>query len=190
MQEAMPGTHTEPKHAYRTRDRSRDGLDHNIVGDLVKGAIAGAAAVWVMDRIGWQMYLNEDAEAFLQEKEAQVDGKYVAHVAASKMANAAGIDRTPDQEYRAGKVVHYMLGMMPGAAYAALRNRVSGVGAGRGLLYGFMLFAIEDEGIAPALGLASGPRVYPWQAHSRGLVSHLVLGAATHAALDVLDQII
>lgn len=164
-------------------------MKRGLAADMIKGAIAGAFAVWVMDRVGWQMYLNEDPQAFKREKEAQVDGKYVAHVAASKMADAARIRRTPEQEYRAGKVVHYMLGVAPGAAYGVLRKRAPGVGAGRGLLYGFTLFAVQDEGIAPALGIASGPTAYPWQAHARGLVSHLVLGATTDTALELLDRV-
>ncbi len=29
--------------------------------------------MWVMDRVGWDMYLSEDPKAFEQEKEAQVE---------------------------------------------------------------------------------------------------------------------
>ncbi len=38
-------------------------------------------------------------------------------------------------------------------------------------------------------GLASGPTAYPWQAHARGLVAHLVLGATTDAVLGAADRI-
>ncbi|MDP9382790.1 MAG: DUF1440 domain-containing protein, partial [Chloroflexota bacterium] len=62
------------------------------------------------------------------------------------------------------------------------------IGAGRGLLYGAVLFLLNDEILAPVLGLASGPTAYPWQAHARGLISHVVLGAATDTVLDVLDS--
>ncbi len=48
---------------------------------------------------------------------------------------------------------------------------------------------MNDEVLAPALGLASGAARYPWQAHARGLVGHLVLGAATDTVLDVLDRV-
>jgi hypothetical protein len=48
---------------------------------------------------------------------------------------------------------------------------------------------VNDEVLAPALGLASGAARYPWQAHARGLVGHLVLGAATDTVLDVLDRV-
>ena len=160
-----------------------------LAGDMIKGAIAGAVGVWVMDRIGWAMYLHEDPEAFRQEKQAQVGGQYVAHVAAGRAAEFAGGRLSPQQQWRAGKSVHYAIGIMPGAAYGALRNHVEGLGAGRGLIYGLGLFLLMDEGVAPAMGWASGPTKYPWQAHARGLATHLALGAVTDAAFDVLDRL-
>jgi uncharacterized membrane protein YagU involved in acid resistance len=85
--------------------------------------------------------------------------------------------------------MHYALGILPGALYGVLRHRVAGLGAGRGLLYGAGLFLVNDELLAPVLGLASGPTAYPWQAHARGLVSHVVLGAVTDTVLDVTEQV-
>ncbi len=157
--------------------------------NLVKGAIAGAVGVWLMDQVGWGLYLREDPAASRKEQAARVGGKDVAHVAAGKLARVLGRTLTPAQPHPAGLAVHYALGVAPGALYGALRRRVGGLGAGRGLLYGLGLFLVNDELLAPALGLASGPLQYPWQAHARGLVSHLVLGAATDTVLEVLDQI-
>jgi hypothetical protein len=45
-----------------------------------------------------------------------------------------------------------------------------------------------DEGVVPALGLGGGPAEYPWQAHARGLATHLILGAVTDGVLDVMDR--
>ena len=98
--------------------------DGRPVLNLVKGAAAGAVAVWAMDRLGWALW---DREA-------------------------------------------------PGA------RRV------RGLACGLGLFVAVDEGVVPALGLASGPAAYPWQAHARGLVTHRALGVVTHATLGALDR--
>jgi uncharacterized membrane protein YagU involved in acid resistance len=161
----------------------------SIVADIVKGAVAGAVGVWLMDRVTWEMYRSEDREAYRQEKAAQVDGMYASHVAADRAAEAVGVDLSGKQLDVAGQVVHYATGIVPGALYGALRNRVDGVGAGRGLLYGLGLFAIVDEGAVPLLGLGSGPTAYPWQAHARGLVGHLVLGAITDTVIDVLDEV-
>lgn len=158
--------------------------------EVVKGAIAGAASVWVMDRITWYMYRNEDPRAYKQEKKAQIDGKYVAFVAADKIANAVGVKMNDKQEYFAGNTVHYLLGIMPGALYGVLRHKINGLEKGRGLLYGLGLFIVMDELIAPLAGLSSGPLAYPWQAHARGLAGHLAVGATTHTAVRALDKVL
>jgi hypothetical protein len=161
----------------------------SVLKEIAKGAIAGAASVWMMDRVTWYMYRNEDPEAYRQEKKAQKDGKYVAFVAANKMANAVGARMTDRQEFIAGKTVHYLLGIMPGALYGILRHRVKGLGKGYGLLYGLGLFILMDELVAPVAGLASGPLAYPWQAHARGLAGHLTVGATTDTVTRALDKV-
>ena len=161
----------------------------SVLKEVVKGAIAGAASVWMMDRVTWYMYRQEDPQAYRQEKKAQKGGKYVAFVAADKMANAAGVSMNERQEYIAGKTVHYLLGIMPGALYGLLRHRVKGLDKGRGLLYGLGLFILMDELIAPMAGLASGPLAYPWQAHARGLAGHLTVGVTTDVAVRALDKV-
>ena len=40
--------------------------NQNVVMDAVKGALAGAVAVWVMDRVTWDLYRNQPPEAFGQ----------------------------------------------------------------------------------------------------------------------------
>ena len=100
-----------------------------------------------------------------------------------------GTELVPRQPHPAGIAVHYALGVVPGALYGALRNRVGGVGAAGGLLYGLGLFLVEDEGLNPLLGTSGKPTEYPWQAHARGLVGHLVLGAAMNTTLNVLDAV-
>jgi hypothetical protein len=162
----------------------------SVLREVVKGAIAGAASVWMMDRVIWYMYNHEDRDAYLQEKQAQKGGKYVAFVAANKMANAVGASMTDKQEFIAGKTVHYLLGIMPGALYGVLRHKIKGLDKGRGLLYGLGLFIVNDEIMAPLGGLASGPLAYPWQAHARGLAGHLTLGAATDATIRALDKVL
>lgn len=169
--------------------RRKNGRGDDVVGDMVKGAIAGAVGVWAMDKVTWWMWDREDPQALLREHAARPEGLDPAHVIANRAAVAMGSELTPKQPHPAGIGVHYGLGIMPGAAYGVLRHRVPAVGAAGGLLYGLALSLVEDEGLAPALGLAGKPTEYPWQAHARGVVGHLVLGAATHATLDLLDQV-
>ncbi len=161
---------------------------NGVAASLLKGAIAGAAGMWVMDRISWYLYRREDPAAHRQEKEAQTGGMYTTHVAAKKLLDPLGITLSDKQFYAAGKVVQYGLGMAPGALYALYRDRLEMNSSLKGLLYGFGLFVVVDEVVMPLLGLASGPRAYPWQAHARGLVDHLALGVATDAALNALNR--
>ena len=164
-----------------------DSDDGNLLLDWARGALAGAAGVWVMDRVGWALWRLEDRENIHREYMARPDGLDPAHVVANRVADALDRPLSPKQPHPAGIAVHYGLGIAPAMAYAALRHDIPELAAGRGLLYGLGLFLVEDEGVAPLLGLASGPTAYPWQAHARGLVSHLVLGVVTHAVLDLLE---
>src|SRR5690349_4272893 len=86
----------------------------SIVADIVKGAIAGTVATWLMDRVTWDMYRNESREAYRQEKAAQVDGMYASHVAADRAAEAVGVELSGKRLDAAGQVVHYATGIVPG----------------------------------------------------------------------------
>ena len=51
------------------------------------------------------------------------------------------------------------------------------------------IFVMVDELMNSVLGLTPGPAAFPWQAHARGLVGHVVFGAATDGTLRLLDQL-
>ena len=156
---------------------------------MVKGAIAGALGVWVMDKVGWWMWNREDPKALQREREARPAGLDPAHVVANRVAEAADTSLGRPQPHPAGIGVHYAIGVAPAMLYAPLRRRIKGLGAGHGLLYGLGLFLVVDEAVVPALGLSGGPADYPWQAHARGLATHLVLGVVTDGVLDLLDGV-
>ncbi|MBD0274353.1 MAG: hypothetical protein ICV73_20770 [Acetobacteraceae bacterium] len=84
--------------------------------------------------------------------------------------------------------VHYGLGMVMGAAYAALRQRVGAVGAGRGVPFGLAMFALQDEGLNTLLGTGGPPGRYPWQTHARGAAAHALFGFVTDAVLRLLSR--
>ncbi|MBL0407860.1 DUF1440 domain-containing protein [Microvirga aerilata] len=157
--------------------------------DLLKGAVAGAVGVWVMDRVDWFMYERglDTQETRCQTEAARPGGMDPAHVMAKMGADAVGVRPSSPKENPAGLTVHYSLGIMPGMLYGGMRERVNYVGAGRGLGYGFALFVIEDEIANPLLGTAAPPGRYPWTAHARGLIAHLVYGFVTDAVFSVLS---
>ncbi len=47
---------------------------------------------------------------------------------------------------------------------------------------------MNDEIGARLLGIAGPQRDYPWPAHLRGLVGHVVLGMVTEATLDAIEE--
>lgn len=158
-----------------------------VLGAAVRGMVAGAVGVWLMDLVSTALYDRESDAAKHQESAAMVNGMDPASVAANRFASAIGIEPSEEQTATTATAIHYALGVLPGALYGVLRNRLGEFGSARGLAYGLVLFLLNDETLGPALGLAAGPTAYPWQAHARGLTSHLVLGVATDAVLDLLD---
>ncbi len=162
---------------------------HSRVVDMAMGAIAGAAGVWAMDKIGSFMYDREDGAALERERQARVHGKDPAHAAVDKVADLTGADLPTEQPSGAGIGVHYGLGVLPGALYGVARHEVPQLRAGGGALYGLGLFLAQDEMMAPLLGIAGSPGEYPWQAHVRGLVSHVTLGVVTETVLNVFDGV-
>lgn len=164
----------------------REFSNGGLAADMLKGAVAGAVGVWVMDRVDCFMFKHEDPAARQRTQAVRPGGMDPAHIMANKAAEAVGAKLSPPQPHPAGVAVHYAIGIGPGALYGALRDRARAVGTGRGLLYGLGLFLVHDEILNAATGLSADPRRYPWQAHARGLVAHLVYGAVTDAILDLL----
>jgi hypothetical protein len=161
---------------------------HTVGEDLVKGAIAGAVATFVMGRITSLMYQRENRRARRQEDAAR-GGRTAAGAAAEQGAELVGHHLTPEEREQAGSAVHWALGIGAGAAYAVARRRLAFLGSTVGAAFGTGFWAFVDEGVVPALGLTPGPLAFPWQAHARGLVGHLTFGTVTDGTLRVLDRV-
>ena len=160
-----------------------------LFGTLLKGALIGAAGVWVMDRVDWFAFNHEDPQTRRRTRHVRPGGLDPAHVAVNRIAHMAGKELSPPQPHPAGLAVHYALGMGPAALYAAgLRERMAGLGRMRGPLFGLALFLVQDEGINALSGLSGPLDEYPWQDHARGLVAHLVLGTVIDLALEAADR--
>lgn len=196
-QDFQPQSLSEPRFRPATRagsdgGRNRQtvaGRERTIATDLMIGALAGAAGVWVMDRLDWFNYRHglDDAESRAQTRRARPLGMDPAHLIAAHGAEAADVTLSFRQHDRAGLAVHYVLGIVPGALYGALRGRVPHLDAGRGSAFGVGLFLIQDELLNTAAGLAGPPQDYPWQAHARGLLAHLTYGLVTDALCRLAD---
>lgn len=166
------------------RVRTRDGIGR----DLLKGAVAGAVATFVMGKVTGYMYEHEDRDARRKEDDVR-GGRSSYEVAAEKAASVAGTSLDPGRRAQLGSALHWALGIGAGAAYAVLRRRVQGLGSVAGTAFGTGFWAFMDEGLVPALGLTPGATGFPWQAHARGLVGHLTFGTVTDGTLRLLDRV-
>lgn len=174
--------------------------------DALIGAAAGAVGVWVMDRVDWFMWSREEAATRAATTAARPDGEPPSHRIATGIERLAGADgdgsarvsdaierldrdalRT-DPHHVAGTFVHYGIGVGPAVLYALYRDRLPMSGPARGALYGLALFGLQDEVANSLTGLGGRPDDYPWQAHARGLVAHLVYGMVTDLAIDLLGK--
>ena len=175
--------------AHTASPRGETSRDRSVLLDLAVGALAGAAAVWVMDRVDWFNYRRglDNARTRRRTREARPRGMDPAHLLAAEATEAAGVALSARQRDRLGLAVHYAIGIAPGAFYGALRGRVPALDAGRGSLFGLGLFLLQDEGLNAVTGLSGRPQDYPWTAHARGLVAHLVYGLVTDALCRVAD---
>jgi hypothetical protein len=168
-----------------TKTRARKRRTNTAMAAL-KGAVAGAVGVWALDKVTWFMLNHEDRDAREREDAARPDGLDPAHVLANKVAGAFGTKLDPPQPNAAGIATHYMLGILPAAAYGVLRRGRAGFPLALG--FGVGLFLLQDELLNPLMGTSSGPRAYPWQAHARGLAGHLAYGAATEGSLELMEK--
>lgn len=156
--------------------------------DIVLGALAGAAATWLMGQATTYLYEHEDAAARREEDEARGDRTAYA-VAAEKAARAVGQELDDEQEKMLGSAIHWGLGIGAGALYGAMRHRVPWIDRGQGLAFGAVFWLVVDEAANPALGLTPGPAAFPWQTHARGLAGHLLFGVVTDTMLDLADEL-
>jgi hypothetical protein len=118
---------------------------------LLKAALAGAVAVWVMDRFDWFAFDHEDPQARRLTEAVRPGGMDPAHAFAAKAAAAVGttLGPAPRHQHPASLAVHYAVPIGLAVLYRALKARVPAIGAGRGALYGSATFFLLDEVINP-----------------------------------------
>jgi hypothetical protein len=156
--------------------------------DLLKGAIAGAVATWIMDRVTTRMYQDENASARRREDRAR-HGRTAYEAAAEKAARLLGRKLTPEERRRLGIAIHWALGIAAGAAYGAFGRRIPAFRRAGGSAFGTTFWAAIDEGLVSLLGLTPPPQAFPWETHARGLAGHLTYGIVADRTLRVLDAV-
>lgn len=154
--------------------------------DAIRGAIAGGIATWFMDVVTTGVQASQSRADAAREVAARPNGQSSTANLVDLVADRLDLDMDEATRSRVSEATHYLLGIAPGAAYGVARSRLPAVGAWRGLLYGLVLFAVNDEWLNAALDLAGPPDAYPASSHVRGLIGHLALGLVTDSGIDVL----
>ena len=152
------------------------------------GAAAGAVGTFALDRADWWMWDHEDPAARRQTTAVRPGGEPPADALVSQVEDLTGAEIDADTHHALGQATHYAIGIGPAIAYALFRDKLPGRGVPRGLMYGGALFLLQDEALNSVTGLGAKPTAYPWQAHARGLVAHLVYGVATELALNAAEK--
>jgi len=162
------------------------GARTSLSGDLLRGALAGGAATWVMDQVTTGMLSSQSPDVTAREEAARPNGKSAVENLVDRIEVVLGLELSDGQRGQVSQAIHFGLGVVPGALYAVLRRRVPLVGRAGGLGYGALLWAVNDEYLNTRLCLSAPPEAYPPETHLRGLVGHLVLGAVTNSGIDAL----
>lgn len=158
------------------------------LADLMTGAVAGAAAVWAMDRVDNFNFRRVDAAARRRTEAVRPGGQPPAQVMVEQIAERTGRSLSRDRIDAIGQGVHYMIGIGPAMLYSLLGARYPAITRGRGAAFGLAMFALQDELMNPLMGWSAKPTAYPWQAHARGLVAHLVYGLAVDAGVRAMKR--
>lgn len=156
---------------------------HHWTTHVAAGVLGGLAASWVMTRFHVALYGRGVTGVEEPQSHRPVDGG--RNDPATKMADvvvtsATHAPLTHAEKRVAGPVVHYLFGAGMGALYGGLSHAWPAVTVGAGVPFGLGVWLLADEIALPALGLAEGPRAYPFSTHAEMLAAHVVFGLATH----------
>jgi hypothetical protein len=154
--------------------------------DAIRGGLGGLVGTWLMDLVTTGLLEGQSEDSKRREEAARPNRKSSVENLVDRIDVGLDLRLTDSGRAAAAQVIHFGLGVVPGALYAVLRRRMPFLGAGRGVMFGTLLWALDDEYLNTALGLAGPFEAYPAEAHFRGLVGHVVLGATTEAVIDVL----
>jgi hypothetical protein len=154
--------------------------------DLVAGALAGAAAIWIADKLDNSLYRAGGPGNIRKTEAARPGGMDPAHVLAKRAADKVGVDLDNPKDNAAGHTIHYAMGMGIGALYGLLRGMSPAVTTARGAMFGVAMFILQDEIGNTVMGTAGNPLAYPVRDHARGALVHTLFGVVTDLGTRLL----
>ena len=169
---------------YRRGDGRRR---ESAVSAIVRAGLAGAAGVWLLDRLDTYLYGLESEATRRRTTANRPEGADPATVLVRRAGRVVGHRPGGEGEKTAVAATHYAIGIVPAVLFGLLRRQARWIGAGLGIPFGAAFFAAEDEVVNTVARTAGPPAGYPWQAHARGLVAHVAFGVAVEALLRATD---
>jgi len=154
--------------------------------DALRGAVAGAAATWLMDLVTTRLYEAQPVLVTQREEAAQPNGKSSVANMVDRVEAATGLTIPRARRPLVENAVHYLLGVLPGAVYGVIRRPLRITRLWEGAAYGLAVFAVNDEYLNTRLGLAGPVSAYPARTHFRGLAGHAALGIGTETGIQLL----
>lgn len=151
--------------------------------DGLLAAIAGFMASVVMDAATTTVQRAQSPADRVRERAVSPGLAY--EVAAEKAAGAIGLELSDRARHMTGLAFHFGLGIGWAPLYPLLRRGLGLSALAAGLATGLSLFAIVDEGLNTIIGSSAPPQAYPVSTHVRGLVGHLVYGAALALVVEL-----
>lgn len=155
--------------------------------DILAGAAAGIAAIWLANKLDRAMSRNAGPEAARRTQAARPGGMDPAHALAKKAADAVGVELANPKDNPAGHTIHYGIAAGMGALYGLLRGISPAISTGRGALFGIALFVLKDEIGNPVIGTAPSPLQTPARDHLRGAATHTLFGIATDLVVRLVS---
>ncbi len=138
---------------------------------LIAGALGGLAGSWIMTRFQYLM-----AHAMGQSDPHGGEEEDATVKVAKGISSLTGHELSEDQKKTAGPLVHYAFGTSIGALYGGLAQKHKAPRSGFGTAYGTAVWAVGDEVVVPALGLAGKPGETSLSQHAQFLAAHIVYG--------------
>lgn len=153
----------------------------NLLTDMAAGAAAGVVGGMALGGTAAVLYDLASPQDVAREQAIEPRNPFV--VLAQRLETAAGIEKDERREKLFEKAVITAVSASSGALYAATARKWSLGWLAGGAVFGALFWAIEDEGLGPAMGLAGDNTKYPLEAHLRGLAAHVVFGVVTAGLL-------
>ena len=149
--------------------------EKDIVKGIIAGAVAGLVATFVMTQYQnlTQNFAGDDEDAEKNDDPATVK--------AANMITKNVFDHPlkKSEKDTAGQVMHYLMGGVSGAIYGATTEITGKARMAAGFPFGTAVWAIADDVVVPALGLAKSPTQTSLSSHAYALTSHWVYGAVS-----------